>query len=133
MHPACADNERRRGTEAKDEGGEVCIVLFARQIGVFGVLLLVGDEVVVAGGDGGLGGAFESVGGFAAAEQRQRMRQWRGYVLVYFDMTCVIRALGSLPDAHASMRACRFEPLPEMSTTRLYCESAIVEGEQFME
>ena len=42
------------------------------------------------------------------------------------DMTCVMRVLESAPDAQASMRACRFEPLPEISTVRLYCVSDIV-------
>jgi hypothetical protein len=42
-------------------------------------------------------------------------------------MTCVMRVLGSLPDAHASMRAWRFEPLPDMRTVRLCCEPDIFE------
>jgi hypothetical protein len=40
---------------------------------------------------------------------------------VYFDMTCETRVLGSLPDAHASIRACRLDPLPDMRTARLCC------------
>lgn len=42
-------------------------------------------------------------------------------------MTCVMRVFGSAPDAQASIRACRLEPLPEMRTVRLYCRSAIAE------
>lgn len=33
-----------------------------------------------------------------------------------------MRVLGSAEDAQASMRACKLEPLPEMRTTRLYCD-----------
>ena len=44
----------------------------------------------------------------------------------HFDITCVMRVLGRAPDAHASMRAWRFEPLPDISTVRLYVRSAIV-------
>lgn len=40
-------------------------------------------------------------------------------------MTCVMRVFGSAPDAQASMRACRLEPLPEMRTVRLYWRSVI--------
>jgi hypothetical protein len=42
-------------------------------------------------------------------------------------MTCVMRVLGSLLDAQASMRAWRFEPLPDMRTVRLCCESDMLE------
>lgn len=37
-----------------------------------------------------------------------------------------MRVLGSAPDAQASMRAWRFEPLPEIRTVRLCCCSVIV-------
>jgi hypothetical protein len=44
---------------------------------------------------------------------------------VYFDMTWVMRVLGSLSVPQASMRACRLDPLPDIRTTRLCCESAM--------
>jgi hypothetical protein len=44
----------------------------------------------------------------------------------YFDITCVMRVFGSAPDAQASMRAWRFEPLPDISTVRLNCRSVIL-------
>jgi len=44
----------------------------------------------------------------------------------YFDITCVMRVFGSAEEAQASMRACRFEPLPEMRTVRLYCGGDMV-------
>jgi hypothetical protein len=37
-----------------------------------------------------------------------------------------MRVFGSAPDAHASMRAWRFEPLPEIRTVRLSCRSVIM-------
>jgi hypothetical protein len=37
-----------------------------------------------------------------------------------------MRVLGRAPDAHASMRAWRFEPLPEIRTVRLNWRSDIV-------
>jgi hypothetical protein len=40
-------------------------------------------------------------------------------------MTCVMRVFGSFPDAHASMRACRLEPLPDIRTAILCCESGM--------
>jgi hypothetical protein len=39
----------------------------------------------------------------------------------YFDITCVMRVFASAEEAQASIRACKFEPLPEMRTVRLYC------------
>jgi hypothetical protein len=42
---------------------------------------------------------------------------------MHFEITWEMRVLGSAPDVHASMRAWRFDPLPEMRTTRLCWES----------
>ena len=93
------------------------------------MFLLVGNEVVVGRCNGrrGFGCAFEAVCCFATGEvdvlvcvnacvilQRRQVKQ-----RAHFERTCVMRA-GSWPAAHASMRAWRFEPLPEMSTVRLY-------------
>lgn len=44
----------------------------------------------------------------------------------YLDITWVMRVLGRAPDAHASMRAWRFDPLPEIRTVRLYWRSGIL-------
>ena len=43
-----------------------------------------------------------------------------------FEITCVMRVLGSVLFAQASIRAWRLEPLPEIRTVRLCCDSAIV-------
>jgi hypothetical protein len=45
-----------------------------------------------------------------------------------FEITCVMRVLGSVLFAQASIRACRLEPLPEIRTVRLCCDSDIVDG-----
>lgn len=60
---------------------------------------------------------MEPIGGFAT-----------GWVLVClfwrrrvtdFEITCVMRVFGRVEEAQASIRACRFEPLPEIRTTML--------------
>lgn len=99
--------------------------MLARGVDV-GVLFLVGHEVVVGCGNGGFGGAFEAVGCFATSEVLDSLSWGCSVGRCYFDMTCVMRVFGSLPDAQASMRACRLEPLPEMRTVRLCCESDMV-------
>jgi hypothetical protein len=44
-----------------------------------------------------------------------------------FEITCVMRVLGSVLFAQASIRAWRLEPLPEIRTVRLCCDSDIVD------
>lgn len=41
----------------------------------------------------------------------------------YFDITWVMRVSGSAGVPHASIRACRFEPLPDIRTAMLYLDS----------
>jgi hypothetical protein len=52
-------------------------------------------------------------------------------VLTDFEITCLMRVFGSAPDAQASIRAWRFEPLPEIRTVRLNCRSAIMKFAKF--
>jgi hypothetical protein len=44
-----------------------------------------------------------------------------------------MRVLGSLSVPHASIRACRLDPLPEIRTTRLCCESDMLQGTETMD
>lgn len=130
MHPACADDDVGAvggGEACEDQGREVGVVVLAGEGRVFRVGLFVGDEVVVGcwdGGDGG-GGAREAVGGFAAGGDVSwecsiiKCLSAGGWECAYFEITCEMRAFCSLPDAQASMRACRLDPLPEIRTTRL--------------
>lgn len=41
--------------------------------------------------------------------------------MCYFDITCDMRVFGRLPFVQASMRAWRFDPLPDIRTQRLCC------------
>jgi hypothetical protein len=50
VHPACTDDEGGARREGQNDGGEVCIVLLARGIDGVGVLLFVGNEVMVGCG-----------------------------------------------------------------------------------
>ena len=45
---------------------------------------------------------------------------------MYFEITCVIWVLGRAVVPHASMRAWRLVPLPEIRTVMLYLASAMV-------
>ena len=50
----------------------------------------------------------------------------RGGGKAYFEITCVIFVSGREGVPHASMRAWRFVPLPEMRTVMLYLGCAMV-------
>ena len=66
--------------------------------------------------------ALATVGGLSVS-WRLRLK-----VQIYFEITCVIFVLGSASVLHASMRACRFVPLPEIRTVRLCCCAIVVGG-----
>jgi len=75
---------------------------------------------VVGCRDGGRRSAGQAVGGFAAgreglAEGGLEGWEWGGY----FDITWIMRVEGRAEEAQASMRACRFVPLPDMRIVSL--------------
>jgi len=72
VHPASADDDVGSGVMREYEGGEIGVVGCAGELRAFWcgfLLVFVGDEVVVGGWDGGVCGAGEAVGGFAAGLQ----------------------------------------------------------------
>lgn len=95
---------------------------------VFGRGVFVLDEVVVGPGDACFVGAVEAFDAFAAAgtvSKGWEREEGRGR-MAYLEITCVIFVSGSEGVPHASMRAWRLVPLPEMRTVMLYLGCAMV-------
>ena len=68
--------------------------------------------------DEGRRSAGQAVGRFAARREGLAEGGLEGWG-VYFDITRIMRVEGSAEEAQASMRACRFVPLPDMRTVSL--------------